>query len=275
MRIRLTWLVLAVVLVNAPRAWAHDGPYYLALGDSLAVGIQPDANGFYKPTAQGYADDLHALYRAWLPGLQLVKLGCSGETTRSMISGLESPCSYPTGSQLRQAIAFLQAHPHRVVLITLDIGGDNLLGCLRLDRPIDPACVVSATQTAATDLATILATLRAYAPGVLLVGMNYYDPLLAAAVFGPTGRELAADSLKATTAFNHVLEGVYDALDVPVADVAATFRSDAQSVNVVNVSIALAWTWMSAPAPRGPDVHPNAIGYLAIASAFAKAISHP
>ena len=59
------------------------------------------------------------------------------------------------------------------------------------------------------------------------------------------------------------------------ADVAATFRSDAQSVNVVNISIALAWTWMSAPAPRGPDVHPNAIGYLAIASAFAKAISHP
>ena len=141
MRIRLTWLVLAVVLVNAPRAWAHEGPYYLALGDSLAVGIQPDANGFYKPTAQGYADDLHALYRARLPGLQLVKLGCSGETTSSMISGLESPCSYPAGSQLRQAIAFLQSHPHRVVLITLDIGGDNLLGCLRLDRPIDPACV--------------------------------------------------------------------------------------------------------------------------------------
>ena len=59
---------------------AQERPYYLALGDSLAVGIQPDASGLYKPTAQGYADDLHALYRARLPGLQLVKLGCSGET---------------------------------------------------------------------------------------------------------------------------------------------------------------------------------------------------
>jgi hypothetical protein len=135
MRIRLTWLVLAVVLVNAPRAWAHDGPSYLALGDSLAVGIQPNANGLYKPTAQGYADDLHALYRTRLPGLQLVKLGCSGETTSSMISGLESPCPHTAGSQLRDAIAFLQAHPRRVVLVMLDIGGDNLLGCLRLDRP--------------------------------------------------------------------------------------------------------------------------------------------
>jgi len=269
------WLVLAVVLVSPPHAWAQDRPSCLALGDSLAVGIQPDANGLYKPTAQGYADDLHALYRARLPGLQLVKLGCSGETSSSMISGLQSPCSYRAGSQLRQAIAFLQSHPHRVALITLDIGGDNLLGCLRLDRPIDPACVLNATQTAATDLATILATLRAYAPGVLLVGMNYYDPLLAAAVFGPAGRALAAASLQATTAFNQALEQVYDALDVEFADVAATFRSNAQSVNVVNIGIALAWTWMSAPAPRGPDVHPNGIGYLAIASAFAKAISHP
>ena len=53
MRIRLTWLVLAVVLVNAPRASAHEDPYYLALGDSLAVGIQPDANGFYKHDGAG------------------------------------------------------------------------------------------------------------------------------------------------------------------------------------------------------------------------------
>ena len=62
-------------------------------------------------------------------------------------------------------LAFLQAHPHRVALITIDIGGDNLLGCLRLDSPIDPACVVNTTQAAAIDLTTILATLRTYAPG--------------------------------------------------------------------------------------------------------------
>jgi hypothetical protein len=30
---------------------------------------------------------------------------------------------------------------------------------------------------------------------------------------------------------------------------------------------------MSAPPPRGPDVHPNAIGYWAIASAFVKTIN--
>jgi lysophospholipase L1-like esterase len=271
----LTWLTLALALVTTPTLWAADLPYYLALGDSLAVGVQPDVNGDLRPTSQGYADDLHSLYRRFLPDLQLAKLGCSGETTTSMITGQQSPCAYPAGSQLRQAIAFLQAHANRVLLITIDIGGDNLLGCLRLDRPIDPACVVNATQTAATDLTTILATLRAYAPGVLIVGMNYNDPLVAAAVFGQAGRTLAAVSLQATAAFNQALEGVYDALLVPVADVAAAFRTNTTTVNVVNVAIALTWTWMGAPPPRGPDVHPNAIGYLAITSAFVKAIAHP
>jgi lysophospholipase L1-like esterase len=269
------WMLLALALVSTTTAWAADPRYYLALGDSLAVGVQPDATGQRKPTSQGYADDLHILFRTFQPDLQLVKFGCSGETTSSMITGQQSACSYPAGSQLRQAIAFLQAHPNRVALITIDIGGDNLLGCLRLDSPIDPACVVNATLTAANDLATILATLRTFAPGVLIVGMNYNDPLVAAAVFGPAGQTLAALSLQATAAFNQALEGVYDALHVPMADVAAKFRTNTTSVNAVNVGIALAWTWMGAPPPRGPDVHPNAIGYWAIASAFVKTIAHP
>jgi len=268
------WLIVVLALVMTTTAWAAEPRYYLALGDSLAVGVQPDATGQLKPTPQGYADDLHFLFRTFLPDLRLVKLGCSGETTSSMITGQQSPCMYRAGSQLRQAVAFLQAHPHRVALITIDIGGDNLLGCLRLDRPIDPTCVVNATLTAANDLASILATLRTYAPGVLIVGMNYNNPLVAAAAFGPSGQALAAFSAQASLAFNQALEAVYDALLVPVANVAATFRTNTTSVNAVNVGLALTWTWMGAPPPRGPDVHPNAIGYWAITSAFVKAIAH-
>jgi lysophospholipase L1-like esterase len=271
------WLILALALVPTTTAWAADPPYYLALGDSLAVGVQPDVTGHLRPTSQGYADDLHSLYRRLLPGLQLVKLGCNGETTTSMITGEDTQCrnKYPAGSQLREAVAFLQEHQGQVVLITIDIGGDNLLGCLRLDSPIDPACVTTAAETAARDLTTILATLRTFAPGVLIVGMNYNDPLVAAAVFGQAGKTLATVSLQASERFNQALEAVYDALLVPVADVAATFRTNTTSLTPLNVGIALTWTWMGAPPPRGPDVHPNAIGYLAIASAFAKAIAHP
>lgn len=282
MRTRIMWMLLALTLVATTTAWAADPRYYLALGDSLAVGVQPNATGELKPTPQGYADDLHSLFRTFLRDLQLVKLGCSGETTTSMITGQGTNCLYPAGSQLQQAVAFLQAHPNRVALITIDIGGDNLLGCLRLDAPIDRDCVVSATSTAANDLAQILATLRTFAPGVLIVGMNYNDPLVAAAVFGQAGQTLAAFSLQATALLNQGMAGVFPGLEdvyalfqVPVADVAATFRTNTTSVNAVNVGIALTWTWMGAPPPRGPDVHPNAIGYWAIASAFVKTITHP
>lgn len=273
MRTRIVWLMMALALVLTTTAWAGEPRYYLALGDSLAVGVQPDATGQLKPTPQGYADDLHSLFRTFLPDLQLVKLGCSGETTTSMITGQGTKCLYPAGSQLRQAIAFLQANPNRVALITIDIGGDNLLGCLRLDAPIDPACIVNATSTAANDLAQILATLRTFASGARIVGMNYNDPLVAAAVFGQAGQALAAFSLQATSLFNQALESVYGVFDVPVADVAAKFRTNMTSVNFVNVGLALTWTWMAAPPPRGPDVHPNAIGYWAIASAFVKTIN--
>jgi lysophospholipase L1-like esterase len=268
MRARSVWwaLVFAATTATGARA-AADPPYYLALGDSLAVGIQPAANGDYVPTNQGYVDDLYAFYRTRLPTLQLAKLGCSSETTSSMITGLQSACYTAPDSQLLEAVAFLQSH--RVVLVTIDIGADNLLRCFSLNAPIDPACVTGASTTAANDLAIILATLRAHAPHALIVGMNYYDPFAAAWIFGSQGQQLAAASITATLLFNQALEGVYAALQVRMADVESTFRTKDFPANVI---LALGWTWMSAPPPRGPDVHPNDLGYAAIASSFAKAI---
>jgi hypothetical protein len=66
---------------------------------------------------------------------------------------------------------------------------------------------------------------------------------------------------------------VYAQLGVPVANVEGAFHTTDWSVVPIiglprNVLIALTWTWMGAPPPSGPDVHPNAIGYGAIAAAF-------
>lgn len=267
MRIRcLCWaLVFTVASATGARAQA---PHYLALGDSLAIGIQPAPDGTYVPTNQGYVDDLYALARTRVPTLQLAKLGCLGETTSSMITGVQSNCYQAPDSQLQQAVDFLDTH--NVVLVTLDIGAGNLLQCFSLSAPIDPACVVAATTTATNDLAVIVGMLRIHAPNALIVGMNYYDPFAAAWIFGTAGRALATASVTATLFFNQALEGVYNALNTPVADVEATFRTASFPANVI---LALGWTWMSAPPPRGPDVHPNALGYAAIASAFAKAIA--
>jgi lysophospholipase L1-like esterase len=270
MRARLVGCALLLVLWIAAAAQAAEPVYYLALGDSLAIGIQPARNGSLVPTSQGYVDDLYAFYRTHMPALQVAKLGCSGETTSSMITGVGSSCVYLSGSQLSEAVAFLQTH--RVGLITLDIGANDLLHCLNVSAPIDPSCVSTETSTAASDLATILGTLRAYAPGVLIVGMNYYDPFLAAWILGPNGPAFATASLVATNVFNNALKTIYQLLNVPMADVAAAYRSAHFPTNVI---VALTWTWMGAPPPRGPDIHPNAIGYAAIARAFVEAIGTP
>lgn len=274
MRARLIGCGLLLALAITSQARAADPPYYLALGDSLAIGIQPDETGKYEPTDQGYADDLHAILQPYVPTLRLAKLGCSGETTTSMISGQDSPCTYPAGSQLAQALVFLQKH--RVELITIDIGADDLLGCFRLaTATIDQGCVSNAFVSTPNHLAAILATLRAAAPNALIVGMNYYDPFVPLWIFGPAGQALASGSLAVMTVFNGTLASIYQALQVPMANVAGTFRIDGTPprITVANTILALGWTWMSGQPPRGPDVHPNALGYFAIASAFAKVIA--
>src|SRR5262245_56045423 len=133
MRVRCLWWALVFTVATASGARAQ-APYYLALGDSLSIGIQPAADGSFVPTNQGYVDGLYALARTRVPALQLAKLGCVAETTSSMITGLQSDCYTAPDSQLQQAVAFLDSHD--VLLVTLDIGADNLLQCFSLTAPI-------------------------------------------------------------------------------------------------------------------------------------------
>ena len=110
--------LLTLVLAGAlPAIAAGPTSYYLALGDSLAQGVQPNTSGAAVETNQGYVDDLYGLYRGEVAGLQLAKLGCPGETTTTMIYG---GICYPAGtSQLDRAVAFLRSH--HVALVTIDI----------------------------------------------------------------------------------------------------------------------------------------------------------
>jgi len=275
MRIRLFHLLVLVVLCAPVFSYAAQPTYYLALGDSLAIGVQPSVKGDVS-TNQGYADDLYALLHTRQPNLSLVKLGCSGETTMTMIDG--GICPYAAGSQLAAAVAFLQTHP--VGLVTLDIGANDIDHCISVTG-IDATCVKDALQSVGANLPVILGALRTAAgPDTQIVAMNYYDPFLAAWTLGTSGQALAAASLKATKVFNGLLKNEYQAFAIPVANVAHAYRiGDTTSVPVLNVPLnvflTLSWTWMGAPAPFGPDIHPNAVGYAVIAGAFAEKVTKP
>jgi lysophospholipase L1-like esterase len=261
----------------------HKPPasYYLALGDSLSLGIQPDADGVQAPTTQGYADLIFADLQRTRPGLRLVHLGCSGETTKTMIHG--GICQYRGGSQLAAATAFLRAHRGHVSLVTIDIGANDPQDCVASKGIALISSCITAMPQASANLATILKALRTAAgSGVRIVGMSYYLPELWEWHSGLFGHLVARTTEGLAAGYNNLLGGVYAKAGIPVADVfnafdTGDFGSDTTVSGVGsvprNVALLCEWTWECTPAPRGPNEHANAAGYRVIAAAFLRIIS--
>ena len=266
-------IVAAVAVVGALAVPAgasddsrHGTRYYLALGDSLAFGYQPT-----KVFDQGYVNQLYADLHAGQPNLVLTNLGCPGETSRTLrVGGI---CPYPGGgSQLDTALAFLRAHRGKVHLVTIDIGGNDVDHCVSLATGIDLACFRQGLVTIALNLFAVVAQLRHAAPDATIVGMTYYDTVLAAWLTGPAGQQLARQSLPLSHQFNGLLTLLYRLGRFRVADVAGAFSTDDTTPLPggvpLNVARICQWTWMCAPAPLGPDIHANTAGYGVIAKSF-------
>ena len=198
-----------------------------------------------------------------------------------MLTGAGSPCTYPQGSQLAAALAFIRAHRSAVVLITIDIGANNVDGCAT-SAGIDQACITSGFAAAQSDLPKILGALRAAArEDTVIAGMNLYDPFLADYLAGPDGQALAVQSVELDVSFNSLLGDSFAAFGVPVADVQAAFSTTdftdtatLPGVGTVPVNVAriCEWTWMCAPPPIGPNIHADQVGYQVIAVAFQRVI---
>ena len=275
---------------TADRGDAAPRAYYLALGDSLSQGVQPATPplpagvslGQSIETSQGYPDDLYAHYAPAFHGrLRPDKLGCPGETTTSMLTGAGSPCSYPQGSQLAAALAFLRTRHGQAGLITLDIGANDVDGCAA-GGSINQACVATGVAAIGHDLPLILGDLRdAAGPHTRIVAMNLYDPFLADYLTGAAGQGAATESVVLGQQVNELIAADDTAFGAATADVQDAFSTTdftdtatlpgAGSVPL-NVARICEWTWMCAPAPVGPNIHANADGYQVIAGAFEQAI---
>jgi lysophospholipase L1-like esterase len=255
---------------------AAPASYYLALGDSLSQGVQPDAAGVSVETGQGYPDQVYAALHPRYPSLRLVKLGCPGETTATMMNG--GICRYPGGSQLAAAVAFLRAHRGRVLLVTLDIGANDTEDCGSWASLQALSCARTGIPGAASRLSTIVERLRTAAgPGVRIVGMSYYLPALAEWLDGTPGQAIAWLSEKLAAVYNDLLDRAYTASGARVADVFGAFDTGNFATRVTmpglgkiprNVALICQWTWECAAPPRGPNQHADRTGYGVIASAF-------
>ena len=297
---RATGVLATTSPADRPASAGAPARVLLALGDSLASGYQP-ADGTTPPPIdpatgfrdQGYphsypADLAHTL------GLGLVDLACPGETITSMSATPAQPACGATyraelgaTSQLGAARAYLARHRGLVRLVTIDIGANDVDGCLSLAH-VDLACLGRARTAVSTELPRILGALRSALavddPGAHVVAMNYYDPLLAVAYQpgGVKGDADAALSVLLADGFNTLLAGVYHHAGVPMADVAGAFHTGQVApaltydghVLPADVAYICRWTWMCPPSgsARPADIHPDDAGYTVIARTFARLV---
>lgn len=277
LRSSLPLVLVAIGLALATPARGDDSSatrYYVSLGDSFAVGTQPIGEPPDYETDEGYADQLYATLRVADPKLKLVKLGCGGESTTSMRFGSQLPtvarsCGrpefylhrYPHKTQLAEAVAFLEAHKGKVDLITIDIGGNDVLG---------PGGIGEITA----NLPYILDALRgAIDDDVPIVALNYYNAFLPSA-WADGGLDALRSAVAALDAFNGTLEAIYAPARVPVADVAAAFHSaDFTLVDgtPLDVLVVCQWTWSCAAG----DLHPKREGYGVMAQTIGVALNLP
>lgn len=230
---------------------AGGGPrlMYLALGDSLAVGV-----GASDRTQTGYVPLFHQSLRGELgEDLELRNLGVSGETSRSFLDR----------GQLDRALETLRRNAddsrgNDVQVITLSIGGNDLLALVAPGGPcappvpaLDPSCLDPATRAIAdytANLTTILQSLRAAAgPDTRILVLTVMNP------YSGTGAPVEAAGDVGVGLLNQQITAVAGsaAVAASVGDVASAFAARGPEL-----------THLSDPRP---DFHPNDAGYRVIA----------
>lgn len=231
------------------------GKLYLALGDSLAFGYQPNRDFRY-----GYVDDLTqdlVMHNGFQGG---VNMGCIGETSVTMLSG---KCPYASlrkspykGAQLDAALNYLHTHAGQVALVTLDIGANDVNNdtnsrTCKVDQEkfkLDLATLdKNLTHVILPKLYAAL-TVDGHMTGRLLL-MNYYDPY----------QNSCPNTLQDTQLLNQHLSQDISRYG-SIVDIFSAFGGSA----LPNKGTCK-YTWMCG---KSPDIHANNTGYRAIAQAF-------
>lgn len=282
--------VTAAVTFASPADAGYQGVYYVALGDSLSVGVQPERQlgGRETSTRDAYPEQLATAMRAHGRQVRLADFGCSGASTTQLLYG--GHCRYPGArSQLAAALGFMGSLHAPAGVITVDIGINDIIHCLSGYQVAQP-CVRHGLAAVGRNLPVILARLRVAAPRAHLAAMTYYDPKLALYLAGPAGQAYARRTVPVFAALNRTITAACRRVGVGVADVAARYDStdldpsdDGTGISTATVvdgqrvprgvARICQWTWMCAPPPQGSNLHANRAGYGEMARAFAAGMS--
>jgi lysophospholipase L1-like esterase len=258
--------------------------YYLDMGASESLGVQPTGipghNG--AQTNVGYANDL--VRRESLKGvaLTLTRIGCGGDDVQTLLDTTTKSdvCNTPPTTQLTRATAYLIAHRANPVLVTIDLGFNDVRACMTVN-PVNETCIDHGITAVQRDLPIIMKDLKAAAGAqTRFVGIEYNDAFLGYFLDGPTGPERATATLEGMDRLDTVLGKIYATAGAYVAKVPLLFEVNDRSLTTmakvgtvpVNVAETCRLTWFCTPPPFGPDDHPNTAGYSLIAEAIEDAL---
>jgi len=266
--------VLMACCVGSVAAEEREDARALALGDSVVFGYITQAGHQYV-NASNFIGSPE--YLGGVLDLDVVNAGCPGEATTSFLSstGADNGCrefraAFPlhvaySSTQLAFATSFLTHHRH-VRLVTIGIGANDLFlleeGCASNQNP--PGCIEAGLPAVlaavATNMATILAELRATGFGGVIVIVNYYSLDYS----DPAGTGI-------TVLLNQAITAPANAYGAVVADVFTAFQKVAANpvfggktcnAGLLNVN----------PQDQGLcDVHPAQSGQRLIAKTIARA----
>jgi hypothetical protein len=266
--------VLMACSMGSVTAEEREDARALALGDSVAFGFITQAGHEYV-NATNFIGSPE--YLSGILDLETVNAACPGEATSSFLSssGADNGCrafraSFPlhvayNSTQLAFATSFLMGHRH-VRLVTIGIGANDLFllqeACASNPNPqscID-AGLPAVLAAVATNMATILAELRATGFGGVIVIANYYSLDYS----DPTGTGITGLLNQAITApakpYGAVVADVFSAFQKVVSNPAIGGKTcNAGLLNVDPQNQALC------------DVHPSQSGQRLIAKTIAGA----
>jgi lysophospholipase L1-like esterase len=261
-------VLLAVPFQGSASQSVGPKSYYLALGDSVAFGYQPNFDWNHGYTDQWFDELQHHGV------LQMTNYACPEETSTTFIWG---GCSVwflqrspHVGSQLSAAVRFIKAHPGQVSPVSLDIGANDVL-----DEIDASTCSVNLSGFT-SDLATLSFNLNyiilPQLTGALTVANHRTGDLVLMLYYNPY-QNACPGSVVYIQMLNNVIRSAATNFGLPTADTYTAFSSGGVTPNP-NICD---YTWMC----QRNDIHPTGgrwgepgNGYGVIAQSFESAVGY-
>ncbi|WP_419871716.1 S-layer homology domain-containing protein [Candidatus Pristimantibacillus sp. PTI5] len=209
---------------------------YLALGDSLAVGMTP-----FKSVGLSYTDMLADNIRSFgYLGEFNKNHTYPGYTTQDVLNDIQNNVTTPNGKTIQQNIASAD-------VITLDIGANDFIKQLSPAYTLDPSIVPVLIQQVGTNTGLIISAIKQLNPTVNIYVMGLYD---------------AFHNFPLTAIQKQQFAVVLDYLNQALAGAAVQ-----TGAIYVPTKVAVAADYGN-NLPNPLDIHPSEQGYKAIADAF-------